>query len=659
MRHLRQRRPLLRRRHSPKGKCRWPGSGRPPWPGTWGTLAVPADEPAAEWDVPPHSELTLPLLCDVLEREGLLSPEQRREALLHEERERLLILHRRVGSGRRGAGTQAAEKVHPAEVLAALGLSIGGDARYPLTEQLVMEAFARAVNVPYVHLDPLKIDVKLAVQTLSRPFARRHQAVVIEGDEAAVTVAVANPLDVELVENLKSFVRRQVRLVVAPPSDIQRVITDIYGFRTSVVAAEREFTAGVDIGNLERYVRLKQVEDIEATDSHVVNAVEYLFHYAFDQRASDVHIEPHRDQSVVRMRIDGVLHAVNTLPKIVHPAVVSRIKMLARLDIAEKRRPQDGRIKTASGDREVEIRVSTMSVAFGEKVVLRIFDPEVILQSLSDIGLYAEQLATVEGFISRPHGLLLVTGPTGSGKTTTLYSALRAVAAPEVNVTTIEDPIEIVVDQFNQVEVQPKIGLTFPEALRHLLRQDPDVIMVGEVRDAETANIAVQASLTGHLVLATLHTNDSVSAVTRLLDLGVDAFLLASTLTGVIAQRLVRLVCPGCRVETFLTPDQMSLLGIDTQDLLAQGESPQLMVAVGDGCVKCRHTGLFGRSGVFEVLAIDDKLRKLVSTRAGAKDLLRQARQDGLVTLRDAAVRKLAKGLTSFEEVLRVTVEDR
>jgi general secretion pathway protein E len=604
-----------------------------------------------------RTELTLGLLCELLEREGLLSAEQRRDALLREERERVLILHQRASRNRRGPAAQGADKVHPAEVLAALGFCVNGDQRSPLTEQLVIEVLARAVALPYVHLDPLKVDVKLAVQTLSRPFARRHHAVVIGGDDTGVTVAVSNPLDAELYENLKSFVRRQVRLVVAAPSDIQRIITDIYGFRTSVTAAEREFTAGVDIGNLERYVRLKRVDEIEATDSHVVNAVEYLFHYAFDQRASDVHIEPHRDQSVVRMRIDGVLHAVNTLPKIVHPAVVSRIKMLARLDIAEKRRPQDGRIKTARGDREVEIRVSTMSVAFGEKVVLRIFDPEVVLRDLVDLGLFDQQLTSMRQFIERPHGLVLVTGPTGSGKTTTLYSALRALATPEVNLTTIEDPIEIVVDQFNQVEVQPKIGLTFPEALRHLLRQDPDVLMVGEVRDPETASIAVQAALTGHLVLCTLHTNDSVSAVTRLLELGVDPFLLSSTLTGVVAQRLVRLVCPSCRVETFLTPDQMSLLGIDLHELEAQGESPELMVAAGDGCVKCRNTGLLGRSGIFEVLELDDKLRKLVGARASAKDLFKQARQDGLVTLRDSAIRKLAKGLTSFEEVLRVTVE--
>jgi len=597
-------------------------------------------------------ELNLALLCDILEKDDLLTAEQRRDAELREDRERVRIM-RQQGGGR----GRDASAVHPTTVLASLGFHIGGDARHPLTEQIITQALARHIGIPYVHLNPLDMDARLAVQTLSRPFARRHNALVTDGDEKGVTVAVANPLDVELVENIKQFVQRQVRFVIAPPADIQRIITDIYGFRTSVKAAEREFTQGVDIGNLERYIQLKRVEEIEATDSHIINAVEYLFHYAFDQRASDIHLEPHRDQSVVRMRIDGVLHTVNVLPKVVHPAIVSRLKTLARLDIAEKRRPQDGRIKTARGDREVEIRVSTLSVAFGEKVVLRIFDPEVVLRDMSDLGLFEKQLASVERFIQRPNGLVLVTGPTGSGKTTTLYSALRAIASPQVNVTTIENPIEIVVDQFNQVEVQAKIGITFAESLRHLLRQDPDVIMVGEVRDAETAKIAVQAALTGHLVLATLHTNDSASAITRLLEIGVDPFLLSSTLVGVIAQRLVRLICPECRVETFLTTDEMSMLGLDVDQLAAQGESPQLMVAVGEGCVKCRQTGLYGRSGVFEVMEVDDKIRRLLVAHSNAKEIAKQARQDGLLTLREAAIRRLAKGMTSFEEVLRVTVE--
>ena len=602
-----------------------------------------------------RAELTIEFLCKLLHRDKLLTTEQAHDVIGRSDRERVrLIRVRAADSKKQGIDDQ---NIHPAEIIAGMGLGAGGDARTPLNERMIMQALAKQVKLPFIDLDPLKIDAKLAPQLLSRPFARRHTALIIAADDHTVTVAVANPLDHSLVEDLTNHVRRNPTLVIATPSDIQRLITDFYGFRGAVAAAEEQVTAGVDIGNLERYVKLNRIEDIEATDSHVINAVEYILHYALDQRASDIHIEPHRDQSSVRMRIDGVLHPVHQLPKVVHPAVVSRIKTLARLDIAEKRRPQDGRIKTARGDREVELRVSTISVAFGEKMVIRIFDPEAVLRDLSDLGMFDEQLKISETFFARPNGLILVTGPTGSGKTSTLYAALRMIASPELNVVTIEEPIELVVDAFNQVAVQPKIGLTFAEALRHILRQDPDVVMVGEVRDIETASITLQAALTGHLVLATLHTNDSASAVTRLLELGVDPFILSSVLVGVIAQRLVRLVCPNCRIETFLTPDQLSLIGLDVADLAAQNESPELMVATGEGCVKCRSTGLIGRTGVFEVLEIDDKIRKLIIQKASSKDILKQARNDGLLTLREAALKKLAKGTTSFDEVLRATVE--
>jgi general secretion pathway protein E len=603
-----------------------------------------------------RATLTLEFLCDVILRAGLITQEQVRDALSRGPSVHARLLRQRgVGARKRSYG--ADDGVHPAEVLTALGLTLATDGRVPLDERSIMHSLAEHVRLPFVDLDPLKIDAKLAPQLLSRPFARRHGALVIDADETTATVAVSNPLDHALVEALQADVRREPRLVVATPSDIQRLITDFYGFRGAVAAAEQQASAGVDIGNLERYVKLKRVEDIEASDSHVVSAVEYLLHYALDQRASDIHVEPRREHSVVRMRIDGVLHNVHTLPKVVHAAVVSRIKTLARLDIAEKRRPQDGRIKTARGDREVEMRVSTLAVAFGEKLVIRVFDPSALLRDLSDLGMFDTQQSLAEKFLARPYGLILVTGPTGSGKTTTLYAALRLIAAPEVNVVTIEDPIEIVVDQFNQVAVQPKIALTFAEALRHVLRQDPDVIMVGEVRDAETAEIALQAALTGHMVLATLHTNDAATAVTRLLELGVDPFVLSSTLVGVIAQRLVRTVCPSCRVETFLTPDQMSLLGLDIHELRTQKSEPDLMVAVGEGCPACRSTGLLGRTGVFEVLEVDDKVRKLIVGRATARDVQTQARHDGLLTLREAAIKKLARGMTSFEEVLRVTTD--
>jgi general secretion pathway protein E len=306
----------------------------------------------------------------------------------------------------------------------------------------------------------------------------------------------------------------------------------------------------------------------------------------------------------------------------------------------------------------VELRVSTISVAFGEKMVIRVFDPENVLRDLGELGMTENQFEVARTFFSRPNGLILVTGPTGSGKTSSLYAALRMVASPEVNVVTIEDPIEIILDALNQVAVQPKIGLTFAEALRHVLRQDPDVVMVGEVRDEDTAQIATQAALTGHLVLATLHTNDSATAITRMLELGVDPFILSSTLVGVIAQRLVRLVCSDCRIDTFLTTDQMSMLGLDVDALAVSGQAPQIMVAAGEGCVKCRGTGLLRRTGVFELLVVDDKIRKLVIAKSGSKEILAQARNDGLLTLREAALKKLGKGLTTFEEVLRVTVEE-
>jgi len=603
--------------------------------------------------VPQPPSLTFEFLCDLLEHAGLMTGLQNREATSRYEVERARLLRSR------GAGPKLkpGEDVHPAEVLTFMGLSINGDPRYPLGERLIMQTLAKTLNYPFVDLDPLKIDAKLAPQLLSRPFARGHTALVIAADDRNVTVAVANPLDVGLVDDLTNIVRRNPRLVIATPSEIQRLITDFYGFRSAVAAAEVQVSGGVDIGNLEQFVTLTRVQEIEASDAHIISAVEYILHYALDQRASDVHIEPRRDQSAVRMRIDGVLHTVHQLPKAVHGAVVSRIKTLARLDIAEKRRAQDGRIKTARGDREVELRVSTIPTAFGEKLVLRVFDPEAVLRGLSELGMFDAQLGVAEKFFSRPNGLILVTGPTGSGKTSTLYATLRAIATPEINIVTIEDPIELVVEAFNQIAVQPKIGLDFAEALRHVLRQDPDVIMVGEVRDAETANVTLQSALTGHLVLATLHTNDSGGAITRLLELGVDPFILASTLVGVIAQRLVRLVCPACRVETFLSADQMQLIGLDMQELEAQGENPQLMVSLGEGCVKCRQTGLVGRTGVFEVLPIDDKLRKLIISRASARDIMKQARNDGLMTLREAAIKKLAKGETCFDEVLRVTVE--
>jgi len=410
----------------------------------------------------------------------------------------------------------------------------------------------------------------------------------------------------------------------------------------------------VDLGNLEQFVRMKTEREIESSDEHVIHAVEYLFSYAFQQRASDIHVEPKRDESIVRFRIDGSLHEVNRLPKVVHSAVINRVKTLSRLDIGEKRRPQDGRIKTEYEGKPVEIRVSTLPVAFGEKVVLRIFDPDIVHDDLSQLGFFSRELQIIEGLIMQPNGILLVTGPTGSGKTTTLYTALRKRATDDVNITTIEDPIEMVFEKINQTAINPSIGLGFAESLRTLLRQDPDIIMVGEIRDLDTARYAIQASLTGHLVFSTLHTNDAASGITRLLDLGAESFLLASTLSGLLAQRLVKKVCSGCAVERVLSPEEIASLGVE----LPAQKGDEVVSLYGTGCVDCRQSGYRGRSAIYELIEVTDGIRKLIADRADATTIKRQAQQDGMVTLREAAVQKMLDKVTSFEQVMAVTRAD-
>ena len=431
--------------------------------------------------------------------------------------------------------------------------------------------------------------------------------------------------------------------------DILRVIREFYGFRRSVVKAEQGLAPSLDLGNLEQYVRMKRESEIESSDQHIVDAVQYLLLHAYDLRASDVHLEPKRGRSIVRLRIDGIMHTVQRVPELVHTAMVSRIKTLARMNIAEKRRPQDGRIKTERDGREVELRVSTLPVAFGEKVVIRIFDPEITASNLEGLGFFSRDQELFESFVSQPHGIILVTGPTGSGKTTTLYSALRMLADGETNIVTIEDPIEMVTEEFNQTAVNPVIGLTFAAALRTILRQDPDVIMVGEIRDLETAQNAIQGALTGHLVLSTLHTNDAPSSLTRLMDLGAEPFLISSTLLGVMAQRLVRRVCEHCGQQRDLTPEEAELLALTIP------EGKQMPVRWGPGCQRCRGTGYLGRTGIFEVMEVDDTIRRLLLDGTDSRTLTEAARRRGMTTLRECALRKMSQGIISFEEVLRVT----
>jgi general secretion pathway protein E len=591
------------------------------------------------------SDFSLAWLLDALVREQLLTPQQAQDIGAREAQARARVL-KQAGQERHSAS--------PVEIVAAFQVPHPTRPGDVLDQDRITEVAARAAGMPYRKIDPLKLDMNLAAKTVSRPFALKHCILPLEGGGAPGTplvVAVANPFDTELFENLQRLTNTPITPVLSAKADILKGIADVYGFKRTLAAAATEHAdGGAGISNFEQLVSLTSGQELDASDRPVIQAVDYLLRYAFDNRASDIHIEPKRETSLVRLRIDGVLHGVYQLPPQLHLPIVARIKTISRLDISEKRKPQDGRVKVDRDGREVEIRVSTLPTAFGEKVVMRIFDPETLVVDIARLGFDPDERRVFEGWIAEPHGLILVTGPTGSGKTTTLYSALKAVAGPDVNVTTIEDPIEMVWEAFNQVQVQHKVGLDFAGALRHILRQDPDIIMVGEIRDVETAENAIQSALTGHLVLSTLHTNDSIGAVGRLVDLQVPTFLLASALLGVMAQRLVRKVCAACAQPVKLTPEQVQALGAPIP-LLPGG--PKFMK--GAGCVKCRGTGYIGRTAIFEIFSATPEVKQAIATRAPAEELAARARAQGLRTLREAAVRKLAEGVTTFEEVLRMT----
>ena len=502
------------------------------------------------------------------------------------------------------------------------------------------------------HIDPLRVDAAAVTAVMSFAFARRHRILAVECLPDEVVVATAEPFVASWESDLAKIARRPIRRVLADPAEIDRLTVEFYSLAKSVSGAT--VTRSVGIANFEQLVELGKLKDPDANDQHIVSIVDWLLQYAFESRASDIHLEPRRDQCNVRFRIDGVLQSVYHLPATVAVAVVSRLKILGRMDLAEKRRPQDGRVKTRSPNGgEIELRLSSLPTAFGEKLVMRIFDPEVLVRSFRDLGLADEDLAVWNEMVAQPHGIVLVTGPTGSGKTTTLYSTLKHIATPDVNVSTIEDPIEMVEPSFNQVQVHHAIGLDFASGVRALLRQDPDIIMIGEIRDHETAEIAVQAALTGHLVLSTLHTNDAPSAVTRLMELEVPAYLIRATLLGVMAQRLVRVLCPHCKVPSSIEEETWTRLVAPWK---AKAPSTVYNAA---GCLECRNTGFSGRQGVYEILRMDDTLRAAVKESGDPADLKRAAMRAGMKTLRLGGARKIAAGLTTLEEVLAVAPVDQ
>jgi general secretion pathway protein E len=548
---------------------------------------------------------------------------------------------------------------HPLQRLAVVGMAREADGHVLDIEQLTQWLAGRS-GMDYFRIDPLKVDVGKVADVMSAAYAERHKVLPVQVGVAEVVVATAEPFIRDWVPEVERQTRKSVRLVLASPMDVARYTAEFFALAKSVRAASK-LGGQAGFGSFEQLVELgKANKQLDANDQHVVQVVDWLWQYAFDQRASDIHLEPRREQGVIRFRIDGVLHPVYQMPMGVMNAMIARIKLLGRMDVVEKRRPQDGRIKTlrpgvgaVRGD-EVEMRLSTLPTAFGEKLVMRIFDPEATVKDLSALGFAPHDAQRWQSLTSKPHGIVLVTGPTGSGKTTTLYATLKRLATEEVNVSTVEDPIEMIEPAFNQTQVQPHLDLDFAQGLRALMRQDPDIIMVGEVRDLPTAEMAVQAALTGHLVFTTLHTNDAPSAIMRLMELGIPPYLINATVLGVLAQRLVRTLCPVCRVredDAAATASREALAELVKPWQISGKYRPYRPV----GCVDCRMTGFHGRMGLYELLVVTETFKSKVSREPVLEALRSQAVKDGMRPLRLAGAARLAEGLTTLDEVLACT----
>ena len=566
---------------------------------------------------------------------------------------------------------QADPKLHPIEQVAVLSLTRHDQHQKIIDEEALTRLLAGLYKLPYYRIDPLKVHVDQITEVMSYAYAQRHNilAVEVNEDEDSVKVAVMNPEDLAWKESLAQVVSKNIIPVFANPAAIKRYQREFYQLSASVAGAKNTKLQGDNsVTNLEQLIELKGSEEADANDKHIVQIVDWLLQYAFKERASDIHIEPRREVGKIRFRIDGVLHNVYELPIAITHAVISRLKILGRMDLAERRKPLDGRVKTkAPNGQEIELRLSTLPTAFGEKFVGRIFDPTVLTREFAELGLEPETEHVWRELIGQSTGIVLLTGPTGSGKTTTLYTSLKLLATSEVNVCTIEDPIEMVDPKLNQMQVHHDIKLDFAAGVKALLRQDPDIIMIGEIRDKETAQMAVQAALTGHLVISTLHTNDAPSAMTRLIEVGVEPYLLNATMLGVMAQRLVRTLCPHCKRKTSVDAEAWQTLVANTEgvaggDTEESSQNGQLQmpehIYEPVGCDDCRHTGYQGRQGIYELMRVTDQLKTLVHDDASIKAMRKQAQREGMNLLRVSGAYKVAQGLTTIEEVLRVSPRD-
>ena len=549
---------------------------------------------------------------------------------------------------------------HPLLTISEFGLPNGhatdNSAENKLTLAWLNQWLAAKADMSLVRIDPLKVDVPAVTQLMSFEYARSQHILPIEVAVDEVVIGTDQPFYTDWHSSIEKLIKsKSYRTVYINPEQIKRYRQEFYQVTQAIAGANSVHKrAAADVTNVEALLQLGDNTNPDANDQHIVRVVDWLLQYAFEQRASDIHLEPRRETGKVRFRIDGVLHTVYEMPLAIIVAVTARIKILGRLNVAEKRKPQDGRLKTRTPKGlETELRLSTMPTAFGEKLVMRVFDPEVLVRSFAQLGLSGKQLETWHELTAHPNGIILVTGPTGSGKTTTLYSTLKQLATEQINVCTIEDPIEMIEPAFNQMQVNPGVDLNFADGIRSLMRQDPDIIMVGEIRDAETANMAVQASLTGHLVLSTLHTNDAPSSITRLHDLGIQPFLTSATILGVMAQRLLRTLCPHCKKAVDVVPD--SEIAIQWQELVQPWRAPApVQIYMAQGCEHCRHTGYQGRVGLYEIMPLSNELKKLVAADTNLDVLKQQAYREGLQPLRLSGAKRISEGVTTIEEVMRV-----
>jgi general secretion pathway protein E len=545
---------------------------------------------------------------------------------------------------------------HPLVTVAEQGWQSDTKPPYPLTLDQLTRWLAKKTGLEYLRIDPLKIDVSRVTAVVSQAYAGKLKILPVTVTESTLTIATSEPFITHWEQELARITRREIKRVVINPRDLERYLVEFYGVSRSIRGAESDSRKRslTNLQNFEQLVEVGKAGEPDANDRHIVSLVDWLLQFAFEQRASDIHLEPRREKGWVRFRIDGVLHIVHEFPILLMGAITSRLKSLGRMDVTDKRRPQDGRIKTKTpSGNEVEMRLSTMPTAFGEKLVLRIFDPEMLFKSFAQLGFAKHDLERWNKMVENPHGMILVTGPTGSGKTTTLYSGLKQVARPELNICTIEDPIELVDTQFNQMQVQPVIDLTFATGVRTLLRQDPDIIMVGEIRDRETAEVAIQAALTGHLVLSSLHTNNAPATITRLIDIGAQPYLIGATLLGVLAQRLVRTLCPHCKEKGELDHDAWERLVAPVRT-----RTPKTVYRA-VGCDECRHTGYLGRTGIYESLLVNGELRELINANADLQKFHEAAVRQGCHDLRISGARKVAEGLTTLEEVFSVVPPEK